>query len=280
MTSIPGISALRCTSAVKTWPFREHPPPAPPDCSGLKAIETGTYGRCSVCGRAIPEERLEAIPETQLCVECSRPGLCRPYRPPHRGETLSTHLGRSFDEVSWEEAARHGTAVICPIVNGRNYWGAANYALILMGGAVRLRYVLTSFLILVADRLSKILVMQHMAEGEHPHSCSVLYLTYVRNTGAAFGLLREGSRFGGHCCTGVALAAWQWKRIVSQGSRVKWGLAAALAGALGNMIDRLAYGSVVDFFDIRIWPIFNIADLAISCGIVLLFWEVLSHDQS
>jgi signal peptidase II len=45
------------------------------------------------------------------------------------------------------------------------------------------------------------------------------------------------------------------------------------------MIDRLAYGSVIDFFDIRIWPIFNIADLAISCGIVLLFWEVLSHDQ-
>ena len=78
---------------------------------------------------------------------------------------------------------------------------------------------------------------------------------------------------------GVALAAWQWKRIVSQGSRVKWGLAAALAGALGNMIDRLAYGSVIDFFDIRIWPIFNIADLAISCGIALLFWEVLSHDQ-
>ena len=57
---------------------------------------------------------------------------------------------------------------------------------------MRLRYVLTSFLILVADRLSKILVMQHMAEGESiPILAPVLYLTYVRNTGAAFGLLRE-----------------------------------------------------------------------------------------
>ncbi|HHT72695.1 MAG TPA: signal peptidase II [Firmicutes bacterium] len=144
-----------------------------------------------------------------------------------------------------------------------------------------MRYVLTSFLILVADRLSKILVMQHMAEGESiPILAPVLYLTYVRNTGAAFGLLRgKAPVLAGIAVLGVALAAWQWKRIVSQGSRVKWGLAAALAGALGNMIDRLAYGSVIDFFDIRIWPIFNIADLAISCGIVLLFWEVLSHDQ-
>jgi YteA family regulatory protein len=81
----------------------------------LKAIETGTYGRCSVCGRAIPEERLEAIPETQLCVECSeaQASADRTGRPIEE-ETLSTHLGRSFDEVSWEEAARHGTASDLP----------------------------------------------------------------------------------------------------------------------------------------------------------------------
>jgi len=120
-----------------------------------------------------------------------------------------------------------------------------------------------------------------MVEGESiPILAPVFYLTYVRNSGAAFGLLKGGAPLlAGLALLGVVLAAWQWKRIMAQGWRVRWGTAAALSGALGNMIDRLVYGSVVDFFDIRIWPIFNVADLAISCGVVLLFWEVLAHDR-
>ncbi len=146
---------------------------------------------------------------------------------------------------------------------------------------MRLRYLITSCLILAADRLSKYLVMHTMVEGESiPILAPVFYLTYVRNSGAAFGLLKGGAPLlAGLALLGVVLAAWQWKRIMAQGWRVRWGTAAALSGALGNMIDRLVYGSVVDFFDIRIWPIFNVADLAISCGVVLLFWEVLAHDR-
>lgn len=144
-----------------------------------------------------------------------------------------------------------------------------------------MRYFLTAFLVLSADRLSKFWVMQHMVEGESiPVIPPIFYLTYVQNTGAAFGLFRgKASLLAAIALVGIALAAWQWKRIVSQSARVKWGLAAALSGAIGNMLDRMAYGSVIDFFDIRIWPIFNVADLAISCGIVLLFWGVLAHDR-
>ena len=146
---------------------------------------------------------------------------------------------------------------------------------------MRLRYLLTGFLILAVDRLSKYLVMQRMVEGESiPILSPVLYLTYVRNTGAAFGLLKgKASILAAVAVAVIALAAWQWRKVVSQSWRVRWGLTAALAGAVGNLIDRLAYGSVVDFLDLRIWPIFNVADLGISCGIALLFWEVLSHDK-
>jgi len=141
--------------------------------------------------------------------------------------------------------------------------------------------LLTGFLILAVDRLSKYLVMQRMVEGESiPILSPVLYLTYVRNTGAAFGLLKgKASILAAVAVAVIALAAWQWRKVVSQSWRVRWGLTAALAGAVGNLIDRLAYGSVVDFLDLRIWPIFNVADLGISCGIALLFWEVLSHDK-
>ena len=52
---------------------------------------------------------------------------------------------------------------------------------------------------------------------------------------------------------------------------MKWGVSLALSGALGNMIDRFVYGAVVDFLDVRIWPIFNVADIAIVCGVILLF---------
>lgn len=146
---------------------------------------------------------------------------------------------------------------------------------------MRLRYYLMSFLVLALDRITKYLVMQHMVEGESiPIAAPFLYLTYVRNSGAAFGLLKGRAQLlAVAALLGVGLAAWQWKKIISQSNRVKWGLSLAFAGALGNMIDRFAYGSVIDFFDVRIWPIFNVADIAIVCGVILLFWEVLINDQ-
>lgn len=146
---------------------------------------------------------------------------------------------------------------------------------------MRLRYYLTSFLVLAVDRLTKFFIMQHMVEGESiAIAAPFLYLTYVRNTGAAFGLLKGRSQLlAVLALLGVGLAAWQWKGIISQSSRVKWGVSLALSGALGNMIDRFVYGAVVDFLDVRIWPIFNVADIAIVCGVILLFWEVLTHDR-
>ncbi|NLL48078.1 MAG: signal peptidase II [Firmicutes bacterium] len=143
-----------------------------------------------------------------------------------------------------------------------------------------MKLIITASLILLADRLSKFLVMARMTEGQSiPLIPPVLYLTYVQNRGAAFGF------FQGKVILLSAIAVLcllfiltQWKMIMTRSAFVRWGVFIALAGAIGNLIDRLRWGAVIDFIDIRIF-VFNIADAAIVFGVALLFWEVLIHDR-
>ncbi|NLJ75407.1 MAG: signal peptidase II [Firmicutes bacterium] len=145
-----------------------------------------------------------------------------------------------------------------------------------------MRYILVAFLILISDRISKWIVMQQMVEGQSiPLIPPVLYLTYVRNTGAAFGLFRGRALFLSVLAViGVVFVLTRWNHIAAKSSIVKWGVTIALGGALGNLIDRLRWGAVVDFVDLPLWPIFNVADLAIVGGVALLFWEVLFSEGS
>ncbi len=106
---------------------------------------------------------------------------------------------------------------------------------------------------------------------------SVLHLTYVQNTGAAFGLFQGYT--GVFILLSVAVTAWilaVFLRTRSPMPRLTaTGLALVLSGALGNLIDRVRFGYVVDFIDIRIWPVFNVADSAITIGVGLLLWQSL-----
>lgn len=143
-------------------------------------------------------------------------------------------------------------------------------------------YFLVISLVLLADRLSKFLVMSRMTEGESiPVLAPVLYITYVRNMGAAFGL------FQGRVILLSAVAVLcllfvftQWKKIMGKSPFVRWGVTISLVGAVGNVIDRLRFGAVIDFIDVIFFPpIFNIADVAIVFGVGLLIWEVVVHDR-
>lgn len=67
--------------------------------------------------------------------------------------------------------------------------------------------------------------------------------------------------------------------ISSQSKYVRWGVALAVAGTVGNLIDRIRVGAVIDFIDITIFPIFNVADMSIVVGVALLFLEVLVNDR-
>lgn len=144
-------------------------------------------------------------------------------------------------------------------------------------------YFLVASLVFIADRLSKFLVMNKMAEGESfPVLAPVLYITYVRNKGAAFGF------FQGKVVMLSAIAVLcllfiftQWKKIMAKSTVVRWGVIISLVGAIGNLVDRLRWGAVIDFIDIHFFPpIFNIADVAIVFGVGLLIWEVVVRDRT
>lgn len=102
----------------------------------------------------------------------------------------------------------------------------------------------------------------------------ILHLTYVQNTGAAFGLFK-GQQFLFIGCSILIIGWILWELFTkpSMGVRSLWALALVLGGAAGNLLDRLRFGYVVDFIDLRVWPVFNVGDSAITVGVALLLWK-------
>lgn len=138
------------------------------------------------------------------------------------------------------------------------------------------RAAVIAVLVILIDRVTKAAVRAALDPTESvPLIPSLLHLTYVQNTGAAFGLF-EG-RAGWFAIVALGVIGW----VVTELRRVRrdpqpWvelGLALILGGAIGNLIDRLRWGYVVDFIDLRIWPVFNVADSCITIGIGLLLWQ-------
>ena len=112
--------------------------------------------------------------------------------------------------------------------------------------------IFLSICIVVLDQVVKFLVAHEMFPGMSiPVIQDVFHITFVLNPGAAFGILAHQRSF---FIVGTALL---------------------LGGALGNLIDRVRFGHVIDFFDFRIWPVFNIADIAIVVGVAAIIYAIL-----
>jgi signal peptidase II len=140
---------------------------------------------------------------------------------------------------------------------------------------VKLRSRFTMMLVIavviaVIDRFSKMWFLDHFYMGESRPVTSFLYLTLVHNTGTAFGLFQNNNKV----LLGVAYAVlglflYGARGLYERGGRWGfWGVALIIGGAIGNIIDRHLYGYVVDFIDLRVWPVFNIADSAITVGAI------------
>jgi signal peptidase II len=146
-----------------------------------------------------------------------------------------------------------------------------------------LRSLAISLAVILADQVTKFLVQQHFAPNESIAVTPFFNLVFVFNRGAAFSLLATASGWQRELFIGIALAASAWVvyllRKHSAQTLFATALALILGGALGNVIDRLLYGAVVDFLDFHAygyhWPAFNVADSAITCGAVLLVWDSL-----
>ncbi len=163
-------------------------------------------------------------------------------------------------------------------------------------------------LILGLDQLTKLFINKNLSLNQSlPILKGIFHLTLVHNRGAAFGLLRNqtvllivSSLFAITLIYFNLKKSGRDKKIAfgdnskrfsvvgkvpytfphhKKNSLYKLSLNLILAGALGNLIDRLCFGYVIDFLDLRIWPVFNVADSAITIGAILLGWSLLKESK-
>ncbi|HHT28512.1 MAG TPA: signal peptidase II [Firmicutes bacterium] len=141
-------------------------------------------------------------------------------------------------------------------------------------------YILLAFVLIAVDQLTKYWVQQNIPLWESiPIIKNVFHLTHVHNPGAAFSILAHQKWFFVLTAVIAIVAVWLLRKAITQQGRLfKWGLAMALAGAIGNLIDRLRLDVVVDFFDFQIWPVFNVADICIVLGVCILIGTILRQD--
>lgn len=152
--------------------------------------------------------------------------------------------------------------------------------LILLGVAI---------LTIILDQITKWIIVQSLDFSETwepiPALSGIFDITYTRNTGAAFGMARDFGNIFLIIAIVVVAAILYYYRTLPRGvllMRVALGL--QMGGAVGNAIDRVTRGFVVDFFHLHGWPIFNIADSSIVVGvgmlIVTMWWYERQQEQS
>lgn len=157
----------------------------------------------------------------------------------------------------------------------------------------RISALITALLVLIADRISKLLILHSMGPFD---SMSVipgwLRLVHAENAGAAFGVLAQGAPIvrsivligvSGAVLVFVATALWS-RNGAFRSVSTRFGLAFILGGAIGNLLDRIFRGTVTDFIEVYhgTWsfPAFNVADSAITVGAILLIWDLLTAHRS
>ena len=133
-----------------------------------------------------------------------------------------------------------------------------------------------ALVILVLDRITKFAVTKNLSQG---HSIKIIpgifHITLISNNGTAFGLFKNQNTFF------IILSALVIISIIVYSSKAKLAAPTSLAlglilgGAIGNLADRIRFGYIIDFLDFRIWPVFNVADSAITVGVIILVVNIL-----
>ena len=152
-----------------------------------------------------------------------------------------------------------------------------------------LGYLVFSSFVIILDQITKTIAYQKLLGAEPVEVLPVLQWALVFNRGAAFGFLNNAGGIQHYFFSGLAIAVsiviliWLW-RIFTDNRILAWGLALVLAGAIGNLIDRIRFQYVIDFINLHYhnwyFPAFNIADIAITFGAILLILDALGIGQN
>ena len=134
-------------------------------------------------------------------------------------------------------------------------------------------FVLSAALIIVLlDQLTKFLTKQNFQLNESiPIINNIFHLTYITNTGSAFGLFKGFNILFILFSIVVIIIIFYYLKMIKNNEKIlQYSAGLLLGGTVGNLIDRLSHGAVIDFIDFRIWPVFNVADSAVTIGVILL----------
>ena len=149
-------------------------------------------------------------------------------------------------------------------------------------------WLLIALVVVAADQLTKILILDHYRYGDQTVVSSFFNIVRAHNTGAAFSFLADAAGWQRWFFTAIGVAAaifitWMLRSHAGQ-TLFSLAMALILGGAIGNVIDRVMYGYVVDFLDFhwagRHFPAFNLADSAITLGAILLILDELRRVRS
>ncbi len=135
--------------------------------------------------------------------------------------------------------------------------------------------------ILSLDQLSKFIITRNLSIHQSvPIIPNIFHITFINNRGAAFGILKDQTHFFVLTSLGAVVLIFLELKNNRHKKLYCASLSLVLAGALGNLVDRVFLGYVIDFLDFRVWPVFNLADSAITIGAVLLGWQLLGHKDT
>lgn len=142
------------------------------------------------------------------------------------------------------------------------------------------RYILIAAIIFI-DQLVKCIVRKEMFAGESiPVIDGIFHLTYVKNTGAAFNMFEGASAFLFIVpLIAIIAAAWYMEKNINEHGSLTAALVLIISGGAGNIIDRATKGFVTDMFDFRVFPVFNVADIAICVGAFLLIVYIFRFES-
>jgi signal peptidase II len=144
-------------------------------------------------------------------------------------------------------------------------------------GLIRSLFLLLAGWVVLLDQLTKALAVAYLPpETSRPVFPNVFHLTLVENQGIAFGLFQGYEELLFVLITAsIAVLILIGLRSDDLRVRIQMAYGLILGGAIGNWIDRLRVGAVIDFLDFRIWPVFNLADTAITVGVGLFLLDLL-----
>ncbi len=144
--------------------------------------------------------------------------------------------------------------------------------------------IFIAIFLIFADQVSKLAVIKRLHQNESvPILKDIFHITLVYNTGSAFGLLRNQTLILTFISViAITVILFLLIRRPNFQSLVylylwQYALLFILCGAFGNLIDRVRLGYVIDFIDMRVWPVFNVADSLISSGVVILLYVLLKN---